>query len=94
MGKEIISTPDAIRAAGSNISNLEVKTFCTSTASKLPLSDGNSDGLVAESINSIIVELDDIERLVDGILKKFPQKLEKVAKIIEEHDNAAANLFK
>lgn len=94
MGKEIISTPDAIRAAGSKISSLEVNAFCTSTVSNLPLSEGNSDGLVAESINLIIGELIAIEQLVDGILKKFPEKLEKVASIIEEHDNVAANQFK
>ena len=36
---------------------------------------------------------DTIEK-AEGILKKFPQKLDKVATIIEESDNAAANQFK
>lgn len=90
MGKQIISKPEAIRAAGDNISSLDVKTSYSSFPSTLT----SSDGLVAEGINEIIEELKTIEGLVDGILKKLPGKLDKVATIIEQHDNAAASQFK
>ena len=90
MGKEIITTPEAIRAAGHNISGLDIKSFYTS----FPTALESSDGLVAEGVNEIIVELKIIEGLMEGILKKFPEKLEDVATIIEGYDNAAASQFK
>lgn len=90
MGKQIISKPEAIRAVGDNISTLDVKTSYSCFPSTLT----SSDGLVAEGVNEIIEELKTIEGLVDGILKKLPGKLDKVATIIEQHDNAAASQFK
>lgn len=90
MGNQIISKPDAVRAAGTNISSIDAK----SSYSSFPTALASSDGLVAEGVNEIIEELKVIEGLVDGILKKFPPKLDKVATIMEEHDNAAANQFK
>lgn len=90
MENQIISTPEAIRAAGDNISTLDVKT----SYSNFPATLTSSDGLVAEGVNEIIEELKTIESLVDGILKKLPGKLEKVATIIEQYDNAAASQFK
>ena len=94
MGNQIKSKPESIRAAGSSIASLEANSVCSGVVSKLPLSKGFSDGLVAEGINLIIDELISIEKLMDGILTKFPPKLEKVADIIEAHDNAAASQFK
>lgn len=99
MGNQIKSKPEAIRAAGSNIASLKATTVCSGIVSKLPLTEGNSDGLVAEGINLIIdelisEELNSIMKLMDSILTKFPQKLEDVADVIESHDNAAANQFK
>ena len=90
MGNQIITRPEAIRDAGSKISSIDAK----SSYSSFPATLTSSDGLVAEGVNEIIEELKVIEGLVDGILKKFPQKLDKVATIIEESDNAAANQFK
>ena len=90
MGNQIITKPEAIRAAGSKISGMDTKSSYTSFPSLL----ASSDGLVAGSVNDIIEELKTIESLIDGILKKFPQKLEKVAVIMEEHDEAAAKQFK
>ena len=90
MGKQIISTPEVVRIAGDNISTLDVKTSYSSFPTKLI----SSDGLVAEGVNEIVDELKTIEGLVDGILKKLPGKLDKVAAIIEQHDDAAASQFK
>ena len=90
MGNQIKSKPDAIRAAGNNIASIDAKSSYSRSLASLT----SSDGLVAEGVNEIIEELKVIEGLVDGILKKFPQKLDIVATIIEEHDNAAASQFK
>ena len=90
MGKEILTTPEAIRAAGRNIAALDTKAFYTGCPS--PLS--SSDGLTAEGVNEIIEELKTIEVLVNQILKSFPKKLEDVAATLEAGDNAAASQFK
>lgn len=90
MGKEIKTTPEAIRDAGHNISGIELQSFYAKFTSAL----ASSDGLTAEGVNEIIEELTRIEELMNAVLKKFPRKLEDVAKIIEESDNAAASQFK
>lgn len=90
MGKEIITTPDAIRTAGNNISGLSTK----SSYSSFPAAVSSSDGLVADGINEVIEELAIIEGAIEEILKKFPKKLENVAALIEESDNSAASQFK
>ena len=89
MGKEIITTPEAIRVAGRNISNLDIKSLETSFPSNLT----SSHGLVAEGINEIVDELKIIEGLIEEILKGFPRKLEDVATLIEGYDNASASQF-
>lgn len=90
MGKEIITTPEAIRAAGRNIAGIDTKSFYTGAPS--PLS--SSDGLTAKGVNEIIEELKIIEELMNKILKSFPKKLEDVATTLEAGDNAAASQFK
>lgn len=94
MGKEINSKPEAIRKAGSNIAKLETGVNLTNPVPTLPLTDGNSNGLVAEGINQISSELVEIEALIRSILEKLPEKLERVAFAIEEGDNAAARQFR
>lgn len=89
MEHEIIYSPDAIRAAGDNISTLDVQ----ASYSRFPESLTSSDGLVAEGVNEIIVELKTIEALIQGILKKLPEKLNKVATTIEQSDKAAAGQY-
>lgn len=90
MGKEIKTTPEAIRSAGTSISSLDVKSLYSSFPTEL----SSSDGLFAEGVNEIVAELAIIEELISGIISKFPPKLNKVAQIIEEHDDAAASQFK
>ena len=92
MGKEILTTPEAIRAAGRTIAGLDTKSFYTGCPSSLSSSD--CDGLVAEGVNEIIEELKTIEELMNKILKSFPKKLEDVAATLEAGDNAAAGQFK
>lgn len=94
MGKEISSKPEAIRKAGNNIAKLETGVNSTNPVPTLPLTDGCSDGLVAEGINRISKELVEIEKLLNGILEKLPKKLEKVAAAIEESDEATAEQFR
>ncbi len=89
MGKEIKTTPEAIRSAGTSISGLDVK----SSYSSFPTELSSSDGLFAEGTNEIIAELAIIEGLISGIISQFPKKLESVASIIEGYDNAAASQF-
>lgn len=90
MEKQIITKPEAIRSAGSNISGLDT----TNTYSKFPTVLSSSDGLTAEGVNEIINELEIIEGLVNVILKQLPKKLEDVASIFEEYDEAIAKQFK
>lgn len=89
MGNQIISKPDAIRAAGNNIASINVKASYSEFPEEL-----SSEGLVAESLNEIIRELETIETLMIKIVEKFPEKLEKVAVIFEEADREISNLFK
>jgi len=90
MGKEILTTPEAIRAAGRNIAGLDTKSFYTGCPS--PLS--SSVCFAAEGVYEIIEELKTIEELMNKILQSFPQKLEDVAATLEAGDNAAASQFK
>lgn len=90
MGKQIISRPEAIRDAGSKIAALDTTTACA----RFPSDPSSSKGLVAEGIIEIIDEIEAIRTLIDSITTKFPGKLDKVARVIEEYDNAAASQFK
>lgn len=93
MGKEIILKSDAIRNAGNNIKKMETGVNVMVPAPVLPMTDGYSDGLVAEGINQIGNELVEIENLIRGIVDKLPKKLEKVATAVEGSDTASARQF-
>ena len=89
MGREIKTTPEAIRSAGACISGLDVK----SSYNSFPTELSSSDGLFAEGTNEITAELSIIEGLISGIISKLPKKLENVASIIERYDNVSASQF-
>lgn len=90
MGKQIVSRPEAIRKAGSEIAALDVMRTCTS----FPSAPSSSKGLVAEGIIQIIDEIEAIRTSINNIITKFPDKLDKVARVIEEKDSVAACQFK
>lgn len=89
MDNQIIFTPDAIRAAGDKISALDVQ----ASYSRFPEPLTSSSGLGAEGVNELIEELKTIEALIQGIVKKLPEKLNKVATTIEQSDKAAAGQY-
>lgn len=90
MSKQIVFRPEAVRDAGKDISRLNAK----GSYGTCPSYPSSSHGLVAGGIIEIIEELENVEKHIENILKIFPEKLDKVATVMEEKDNAAAGQFK
>lgn len=90
MGKEIASTPAAIRFAAGNIAALSTTVPDQNCIAGM----SSSDGITAGVTNDIISEIKEIAKLIDSIAEHMPEKLKKVAEAVEKADAAAAGQFK